>query len=454
MTAASDRTARLCDAATGAPGETHPDVAKRAQDDAGAAARAQYVEAIAQWNHMRRLAAAGLLSEAQIDDQCEKFSRLPAYVIESDDQLAGLFGAKGCAPSSDGERASARDDAAAHPCDDAAAGVAYCPAAGAAAGAAAGVAASAAEGNGGATVGSTLGAVGATDGGAVVATLEGPIEAEPGAAMSGDEFARLAAAAISSGRALDLCGRRVEVTAPLLLRGGDSLCVSNGTVVGSGHSVFQSDGTRRSELRLVNLFILHESSRARLEDRMLGAAVYARGKARVVLEKCTVRSTAGFGLWLQQRAVVSVDRCRFERCGRSSIGVFEKAALEVSDSVIADAAPHGICARGSGAVRVVRSLLENAEDRAIYCYQNATLNVEDSLIRGTRSDKSCAVQVDALRDGEAASVSLFGTVFENNVGGDLDVKGNVQQDVRTCGALVERCHAFPPPRRSFRDDAT
>ncbi|KAJ1452858.1 hypothetical protein M885DRAFT_525490 [Pelagophyceae sp. CCMP2097] len=260
-------------------------------------------------------------------------------------------------------------------------------------------------------------------------------------AISGRNFARLTAAAIRCSRPLDLRGRRVELEEPLVLKGDDSLCVANGTVVGSGHAVFQAGGSRSGLLSLRNLNVLHLSSAARLEKRALGAAIFARGKAQVRMEGCAISSTAGFGLWLVQKSHAVADACRFEACGRSSVVAFEKTRFDLVDSTIVDATPHGICARGDAAIRVVRSRIENADLRAIYCYHSVALEVEDSAIFGTRSSESCAIQIDALRSVDAATLVLSNTKFEGNAGGDLDVKGTVSRDVR-CDNVVERSHDF------------
>ena len=49
---------------------------------------------------------------------------------------------------------------------------------------------------------------------------------------------------------IDLGGRRVVLTEPIYVSGNAQLFISNGTVSGTGHSIFQVEGTRSGILQL------------------------------------------------------------------------------------------------------------------------------------------------------------------------------------------------------------
>ena len=84
------------------------------------------------------------------------------------------------------------------------------------------------------------------------------------------------------------------------------------------------------------------------------------------------------------------------------------------------------------------SRLERVELRAIYCYHSASLEVTDSLIAGTLGEDAAAIQMDALRPGDASRISLRRVVFEGNAGGDLSVAGNVERHIGSEVCFAER----------------
>jgi hypothetical protein len=253
------------------------------------------------------------------------------------------------------------------------------------------------------------------------------------------DFRTLVTAAQQSAEGLlELGGCSVYLREPIKLRGNETLRISNGTIAGDGHSLFQVSLNHAGLLELSDVSLVHKASTARKERRSLGAALYAY-KGRVSLSRCSIFSEAGFGVWLVQRAHARLDCCDLLRMSRSSIVVFDRSSVEVVDSRILDSAPHGICARDRSRVAVRGSRIERAHLRAIYCYHSAQLAITDTYIGGTRSTEAAAVQIEALRPTlDAASVQISRVTFESNAGGDLAVAGAVTRQICPESRLVER----------------
>ena len=90
--------------------------------------------------------------------------------------------------------------------------------------------------------------------------------------VSETRFARLAAAAISTGRPLRLTNRSVQLHAPFRLRSSQRLTIVGGDFHGDGHSLFQVEGSRQGLLDLRGVRLLHASSAERSERRESVAA--------------------------------------------------------------------------------------------------------------------------------------------------------------------------------------
>ena len=166
--------------------------------------------------------------------------------------------------------------------------------------------------------------------------------------VSETRFARLAAAAISTGRPLRLTNRSVQLHAPFRLRSSQRLTIVGGDFHGDGHSLFQVEGSRQGLLDLRGVRLLHASSAERSERResvaarkrplhvasagfkpprrARGAAIFVRGKGQLALERCELSSETGFGLWLVQRARAAARDSHFHGGRRSSIVAFEQAS--------------------------------------------------------------------------------------------------------------------------------
>eukprot|EP00629_Pelagomonadales_sp_RCC1024_P006811 CAMPEP_0119292964 /NCGR_PEP_ID=MMETSP1329-20130426/45155_1 /TAXON_ID=114041 /ORGANISM="Genus nov. species nov., Strain RCC1024" /LENGTH=241 /DNA_ID=CAMNT_0007293819 /DNA_START=104 /DNA_END=826 /DNA_ORIENTATION=+ len=223
------------------------------------------------------------------------------------------------------------------------------------------------------------------------------------AAISERRFRQLCRAAASCGRPLELRGRSVALAEALKVQRRDALEIRGpGRISGSGHSVFQVEGTGRG-LALRGLDVRHTASTDREEKRSLGACIFTRGKGAVTLERCRVTSEAGFGLWLVQRSSAALRGCEVYDTGRTALTVFNHARLEMASSTIRGAKPHGVCARGETSVAIEDSRIVDCGDRAIYMYMSASLALVDSVV-SANARAAAAVQVEALRDGDAIAL--------------------------------------------------
>jgi hypothetical protein len=248
----------------------------------------------------------------------------------------------------------------------------------------------------------------------------------------------MAAAAIASGRTLELGERRIELCEPFGLAGSETLRVSGGLISGDGHALFVVGGSRSGLLELKGCTLEHRPSAARTARRSLGAAILVRGKGRVELRDCRIASEAGFALWLVQKASALACGCAFPRSGRSTICAFENAQLTLDDCTLSDAQPHGVCARGDTRVTLRRCAIDGAALRAIYCYHSSSLEMSAGSVTRTRSADAAAIQIDSLRPQDRGHLTLRNTRFADNAGGDLSVAGDVVRDVTGCSAVVER----------------
>ena len=161
--------------------------------------------------------------------------------------------------------------------------------------------------------------------------------------LAESDFLTLAADAMDTGSAIELKGRRVFLREPVKLRGSSVLRISNGTIAGDGHSLFQIAVNREGLLELEDINLVHSASAARLEKRSLGAAVHAY-KGGLALRGCSISSERGFGVWLVQKSSALLSGCELRGLRRSAVVVFDQSSVEIEDTTIADAAPHAICA--------------------------------------------------------------------------------------------------------------
>jgi hypothetical protein len=241
-------------------------------------------------------------------------------------------------------------------------------------------------------------------------------------------LSRLAYAAIRTGRVVQLNGRTLSLRTEFVLPTGASLTICGpGTIVGDCHTLFKLS-RNRSCLNLQDCNVIHLSSSTRLLQRELGGAIFALANSRVQLSNCTITSEVGYGLWLVQRSVASLSTCRIENCGRSGIVCFGHAKLNLTNTTIDNCALHGICTRGNTQVSLVNCFITNSGVRGLYAYHNATLSLQRTIIEGTKDELAAAVQIEALRIEDSATLLMDNVcVIRNNMGEDLKISGRVER---------------------------
>jgi len=247
--------------------------------------------------------------------------------------------------------------------------------------------------------------------------------------LSYKSFTRLVGAAIRSERPLNLHGRTIHLgTSEVKIGTGQTLTVQGpGTITGAGHSLFAIGGNRCS-VTLAGLSLQHLRAPGGFVKRESGAAVWARGKSEVTLADCAVSSEQGYGLWLVQRAMLSADNCILEDCGRSGAVLFERAQLNFHNGTIQGAKLHGVCQRGNTLSVIEDSLIIGCGNRGVYAYHNASVKLLRTSVMGTRWAAASAVQVEALRPDDCASLVLDNCRIEDNAGFGVSVAGNVLVD--------------------------
>jgi hypothetical protein len=248
--------------------------------------------------------------------------------------------------------------------------------------------------------------------------------------LSFDSFTRLIGAAMRSERALELRGRTVDLgSSEVKLGSGQTLVIQGpGRITGAGHSLFAISGNR-CFVTLNGLSLQHLGAPGGFVKRESGAAVWVRGKSVVTLVDCNVASEQGFGLWLVQRAIVLADGCKLVGCGRSGAVLFERAQLTFRHGVIEGAKLHGICQRGDTKSIVEDSAISGCGNRGVYAYHNASVTLQRTAVTDTKWAAASAVQVEALRLGDRASLTMKSCEVHRNAGFGVSVSGNVVCDL-------------------------
>jgi hypothetical protein len=66
--------------------------------------------------------------------------------------------------------------------------------------------------------------------------------------------------------------------------------------------------------------------------------------------------------------------------------------------------------------------------RGLYAYHNATLSLQRTIIEGTKDELAAAVQIEALRIEDSATLLMDNVcVIRNNMGEDLKISGRVER---------------------------
>ena len=269
---------------------------------------------------------------------------------------------------------------------------------------------------------------------ALTAGPPAPGSASAIALATAPDLTRLAAAAMRTGRTIELRGRTLSLHDELLVPAGCLLSIRGpGTIIGNGHTLIRAGGGGGGRQRVVleSVQLIHCGSSERTERRELGGAVFALGKSIVKLRACNVTSSQGFGVWMVQRARVDItEGSVLHDCGRSGVVSFGQAQLTLNGSCIRASALHGICARGACRIALDDAQVTDTGVRGIYAYHNVTLQLARSEIRGTRDAAGAAVQVEALRPSDKCRLQLDAASRDqlddgSNQGKGLLVQGNV-----------------------------
>ena len=230
-----------------------------------------------------------------------------------------------------------------------------------------------------------------------------------------------------SGRSIELRGRTLALRQEVYVPAGSRLSVVGpGTLIGDDHSLIRAAGNNQ-RVELVNVTLVHCASPRRTERRKMGSVVYALGKSHVSLRGCHLTSQQGFGVWAVQKARVELSGgCVIHDCGRSGVVCFGQPTVQLRDSEIANAAMHGICARGGSRVALAGTRVVDCGVRAIYAYHNVSLELRNTSVTGTRDEYGAAVQVEALRAGDQCELLMDESCrLAGNRGAGLVVKGDV-----------------------------
>ena len=115
--------------------------------------------------------------------------------------------------------------------------------------------------------------------------------------------------------------------------------------------------------------------------RDIGAAIFAMGKASVVVVGCTLTSTGGFPLWLKHSAAAEVRDTTLSG-GRTGAACFNAARINLTDCLLCDVSIHGLCLRGTAVARLVRCRFERCLQKAVYFYDQASVT-HDGLLQIT-----------------------------------------------------------------------
>jgi len=248
--------------------------------------------------------------------------------------------------------------------------------------------------------------------------------------LSYKSFTRLIGAAIRTERPLKLQGRTVDLgTSEVKLGSGQTLKVQGpGSITGAGHSLFAIGGNR-CFVTLADLSLQHLRAPGGFVKRESGAAVWARGKSEVTLADCAISSEQGYGLWLVQRAVLSANNCNLDKCGRSGAVLFERAQLTFRNGTIQGAKLHGVCQRGNTFSVIEDSQICGCGNRGVYAYHNASVSLVRTSVVNTKWAAASAVQVEALRPDDRASLTVIDCRIDNNAGFGVSIAGNVDCDL-------------------------
>ena len=258
-----------------------------------------------------------------------------------------------------------------------------------------------------------------------------PAGEEPtGSASPADDFPTVCSRAIAAGVAVSLQSD-VHLDEVVQLRRGKLLIVGGDTAVppcisGKCHSLFQLQG--RAVLELHGVHLRHDAApctETPTDLRSVGAAVFVLNRASATLERCSIVTKHGMGLWAVQRGELRVQNCTLGPIGRSGVALFGRARAKLVDSRLTSCHIHGACARGDSLLELHHCKVDGCMRRGAYAYQRATMLLSNSTVVGTRDPDRAAVEAAGCREGDAVTLQLNHTSVQDNHGCGIRLRGAV-----------------------------
>ena len=265
---------------------------------------------------------------------------------------------------------------------------------------------------------------------APAAQIRPAAEKPTGSSSSADDFPTVCSRAIAAGVAVSLQSD-VHLDEVLQLRRGRLLIVGGDTAVppcisGICHSLFQLQGRAVLELRGVHL--RHDAApcaETPTDLRGVGAAVFVLNRASATLERCSIATKHGMGLWAVQRGVLCVQNCTLGPIGRSGVALFGRARAKLLDCHLTSCHIHGACARGDSLLELHHCKIDGCMRRGAYAYQRATMLLSNSTVIGTRDPDRAAVEAAGCREGDVVTLQLDHTSVQDNHGCGIRLRGAV-----------------------------
>jgi hypothetical protein len=245
-----------------------------------------------------------------------------------------------------------------------------------------------------------------------------------------DFLHQVAQAASPPSHVLDLTGQVVTLSNVIRLKRSGSLIIKNGTIRGNASTIFSLGTDRKSgppALTLQGTTLIHCFQCE--ENESPYAAIFAQGKARVVLSDVTIISEFGFGLWAKHGSHTVLSNCRFESFGKSAVACYNSARVEMSGCMITDAKVQGICVRGTAQVLMTNCCISNCGENAVVGFQQASICLEECQVSRTICPTKSAIYVEASDTYDSASITLKRCRIFDNVGSAMILRGKVANNL-------------------------
>jgi hypothetical protein len=237
---------------------------------------------------------------------------------------------------------------------------------------------------------------------------------------------------------IDLTGRTLVLEKAVRLRARQRLAIRGGTIQGACHSLFQIDEHRRMgtapfddrdvtgdpswTLRLRGVRLVHTCVNE--DPRQVGACLFVMGRSGVLLERCALSSTEGFGVWSKHQGHIVLRECIISDVGRTGIAGFNESRLVATGCDILRAGVHGVCIRHTTSAELIDVRIADSRARGVYAYQKARMSMLRCVVTGTL-EATPAVQVSALEPGDSVDFKMEGCHIHSNLGLGLHIEGCV-----------------------------